>query len=64
MLRGKEEVLSVSARRKKVIQLPYVCGENFAMFMGIREQREPISLMWDLVHCTHLYPYEKLYLQM
>lgn len=27
MLRGKEEVLSVSARMKKVIQLPYVCGE-------------------------------------
>lgn len=27
--------------------------ESYAAFMGIREQREHISLMWTLKHCTH-----------
>lgn len=60
MLRRKGEVLSVSIRRKGVS----MDIEGNTMFIGIRELREYISLMWTLMQYTRLFQYEKIDLQM
>jgi len=38
--------------------------ESKAVFIGIREPREYISLRWTLIKHTCLSPSEKIYLQM